>query len=499
MPYFNNLEDDEKELGEGQQIATGEQTLGGGAAAAPKPVNANSQKGSGQFADLSEYLRVNQPQEFGTKLAGKVGEDVTKAGEAITGAGEEFKSRADQSTVQKDSSLIDEATGEGAADFAQDENKVKEFEKQRDANYQGPTSFSDASDIYNQSVGAAQTATGKAKAASSEGGRFALLDNYFGRDNYTSGQKSLDNLLVQNDQNARDAFEQVQQNADLVSAQQKTVEGNSNVYGSQAKATTAAARSAARDALGIDDAGNLVDGKGALGGLRKSVDDAVSSRRSKYDADVAAVEQALASKDISNLTPEQRAIFGELSSDSNLFNLDLNDYFSKSADPNTSITRYTTADQNQARRLSALEKLSGRSDNYLNPDEVKNNTSDPLFDFDEAKFTTDQSNTRKAMESEFNDYKPFNLPTYPTPAEDGDLAHAADYMQKLSKYTGLNIWKPDMGLNESIYAINEAINNTPASARDHWVPFLQEQKAKLEQKASALTKKYNSSNTWKTK
>lgn len=405
MPYLSDLEDDDLEQ-RTQKFSAGEQVLGAGANTAAKSQN-SPQKGSGNFADLNEYLRVNSPQGFGSQLAEKVGADVTKAQQTLSGVEQDFKSRADQGVVRSDSNLVSEATGDNAADFVKDANKVKAFEAQRDATYKGPSSLADSADLYSQASGAAQTATGKAKAASSEGGRFALLENYFGRDNYNSGQKALDNLLVQNDQNSRQAFKQVEDNANAVANQQRNLETTASQYGANAKAITDNTKKTAREALGIDDSGNLVEGKGALGGLRKSIDDRTASRSATFDQDVEAISKALADRDASKLTEAQKKIFGTLTGEQTLYNLDPSNYLTQE-NRETAITKDTTANAEERARLKALQQLADIDEPWLD-ESVENNEGKALYDFDEARFAQDQAVAAKEFEGRLNETAQSNL------------------------------------------------------------------------------------------
>lgn len=389
MPYIDNLDDDEQlQNGEASQVSSGSQVLGSGSGApTAQNAQANAKKGSGQFADLGEYLRVNAPQQFGSKLAGKVGDDVAQAGETVQKAGDEFKNRADQSTVVADADLVSRATGEGAADFAADDNNVTAFQNQMNAEYKGPTAFSDARDLYSQATSAAKTAASKAKAGDSEGGRFALLDNYFGRDNYTTGEKSLDNMLVQNDPNSQQAFKQMQENAKAVADQSKQVEAQANTFGSQARGTTEGTKRAAREAIGIDDAGNIVEGSGAIGGLQSTVNQSLEQRMAKQQAEREAISAALQNRDLTTLTPEQRQLLS-LEDVRDLYGLDASKYLSA-----TELSRGGVATVDQQRRMAALAKLANLENSFL-PDADLAGTQD-----DEALLAFDRAGLGAAIDS----------------------------------------------------------------------------------------------------
>lgn len=355
MPYLDDISDKDKQAdqsqGGGQQISAGAQVFGATAPATnADTANATAQKGSGQFANLNEYLRVNQPQSFGDQLAGKVGQDVQSAGDTVQNAGDEFKTRVDKATTKENPDLVQQATGANAANFVADPNSVKAFQDQLNANYGGPTSFADAGDLYGSANSAAQTASGKAKAASTEEGRFALLDNYYGRENYSGGQKSLDNLLVQSDPNAQQSFSTIQQNADAVAKKQADQQISLSGYGAAARQTTQDAKAHAQSALGLDASGNVISDSngnptaGAIGGLHGQIANEVAAAKAAYE------------KQLDGFTK-----MGVTQPDYGVNRLNY-------LNPETGITRDVVATPQEAARSRALAQLAGQNgDPWLTP------------------------------------------------------------------------------------------------------------------------------------
>lgn len=356
MAYIDSslLEDDNAEA-----PATGGGAPSGFGAAPSSSVqgaaNPSKQKTPNNFADLSEYLRVNEPQQFGTQVAGKIGEDVNKAQQSLNNAEGQFKERADSATVQDNQNLINQV---GTAPESVDKAA---FTGLRDATYKGPENFTDTQDLYNQATGSAKAAAGKANASKTEGGRFALLDSYFGKPSYSQGQKTLDNLLIQNDDNSKQAFSQMQQNAQNLQGQVAQTGQELGQYGSEAKAKTAATRQAARGALGIDDSGNLLAGQGAIGGLQNQVQDQYQAALAKQQADDAAIRNAFATKDFSKLTPEQAAVLNgaNYQSDS-YYRVDPTKYLS-----DAQLTQQNVATPEQQARYAALANLADVNNDFL--------------------------------------------------------------------------------------------------------------------------------------
>jgi hypothetical protein len=339
-------------------------------------------KGSGRFADLGEYLRVNQPQQFGQQLASKVGSDVDGAQNALGSAANEFKSRADQSTIQDSQGLIGQV-GTNPENIDQ-----TAFSGLRDAEYRGPTTFQSASDLYNQTAGAANAAAGKAQASKSEGGRFALLDNYYGRPQYSQGQRTLDNLLVQNDPNSQQAFKQIQDNAKNLQANVAQTGNELGAYGTQAKAATESTRKSARDALGLDNAGNLT-GQGAVGEAQSGV----NSRLSEYQQRAQEIQKARDEGRYSDISPEMASILQQIGTP---YGVNAGQYLS-STNPTELTAAGVTSGDEQA-RLRALYNLSG-IDNPYDTTDAGSMYDKPLYGFKDQDYRDKVSGNKRAFET----------------------------------------------------------------------------------------------------
>jgi hypothetical protein len=391
MAYVDDsiLEDENQQSG--AVVPGGGNSVANPAAGGQPSPGAGQKKTPGNFADLGEYLRVNTPQEFGSKVAGKIGGDIEQGQQALDQSANEFKARADSSKVQDTNNLISQVdTNPQAID-------ANAFAGLRDASYSGPTSLSDASDLSGKITGSANTAVSKANASKTEGGRFALLDNYFGRSDYSQGQKALDNLLIQNDPNSKQAFDQMRQNAQGLQQNVNNATQDLNSYGAQAKGITDATRGAARSAVGIDDAGN-VTGEGALGRLKSELENNYQSRLTKQQSDQAAIQQALASNDFSQLTPEQKAVLGFDRSD-------IDGYYM--ADPTAflstnQLTQTGVTSQEQAARQAALANLGGVENPLSGAADVGSQVTDPGVKYDFSALQGAIGRGRQQFNSEVN-------------------------------------------------------------------------------------------------
>lgn len=401
MPYVDdNLLNEDEQSGGPSIPGGGQSNL---QSANPNLTATGQQKTPGRFANLNEYLRVNQPQEFGSQVAGKIDQDINKGQQTVDNAQQEFKSRADANTVTDSQGLI----GKVATDPVN--IAVDDYAKLRDAEYKGPKTLNDAGDLYSQVQGATGAATGKAKASGSESGRFALLDSYFGRPTYSQGQKSLDNLLIQNDASSRQAFDQVRANADTLAQNAKTAGAGLEQYGGQAQATTQNTRKESRKALGIDDAGNVGnydDGPvaqgsgGAIQNLLKQLDEALGARQSVNTIPTTAAGVGLTSEDLGPgvrfadpFSPGLR----ELAPAGSTLGLDpTGSAYTQITDPSV-YTRGNVATADQAARLNALQQLAGLSDPLVS-DIDQAGTAPEKFNFNREKYLADLANRRAEIQ-----------------------------------------------------------------------------------------------------
>lgn len=314
MPYaFDPFLDEEKKNQQdgmdsgGPQLAGGSQIVGGGTQTTSAGGSAKGPTSSERFTNLNSYLDANQGNQFGENFAQKVQGDVSKGQEAQEQAGGTFKSQADNATIAANPALVNSAVSDPTK-FAADANNVTEFKKQKDAQYQGPNTFADSADLYSKTYGATKKATDVAEAAQSEPGRFALLNQYFGRPEYSQGQKSLDNLLVSGDEKAQDGLAQARTNAQSLAQNFDTTNKNLSEYAAKARGTTEATRTGARDALGIDNAGNVVSGKGAIGGVTSELD----KRIADYQGNVDKISGLVGQGKWSEISPELKELFDGL-------------------------------------------------------------------------------------------------------------------------------------------------------------------------------------------
>lgn len=439
MPYVNdsNLKKDDEQSAQDGQAPTlpgSSDAAGGdfGGQAHPAPAGPTQ---SGRFVNLQGYLNANAGQNFGGQVAGKVQSTVDQANAAQSDADSQFKSRVDQNAVAADPNLVNQATNDPGA-VANDPSKMAAWQQQYNASYGGPQTFSDAQDLYNSSSGQVQAAKSAADASKSEAGRFSLLDRYFGRPTYSQGEKTLDNLLVQNDRTAQPAFQQAQQGAQQSSNNFNDLSSRLTSYANQANAQTQQTKETAHKALGVDAAGNLIAGAPSpYADYQKSLADRATEYAKQQDADYSNLRgvasgpgslEALAQYGAGQVNPNfvRPAIDSSTTSDwSSLvpkgnyaYGVDATPYVTKGVAPTAaSVTQQTDLD-----RLAALNKLAGRE--VMPVGEV--GSFDPTKDvgFDAQSFDAARTAAREHMNRDLSDYVANQWSPFDRPSSDAALA-----------------------------------------------------------------------------
>lgn len=412
MPYFNdpNLEDDQdKQKQQQQQQQQGFAVSG----AAPSPggggqgVASGSQAlktGSG-FQNLDKYITANQGNQLGQNLLGKVSGEVNDASQNMAKASDQFKNQVNSAnnlpTGDQITSVLNNAGTPNAN--ASDADQYKTWLNQT---YQGPKSLADNSDTWNQYWGKANQANASAQALGSEPGRFTLLDQYFGRPAYDFGEKSLDNLLVQNS-GLGSQTQALQNQANALQGQGATQAKALQGVASARQGEVTHSADAARSALGIDANGQVItgDGAGALGQDYASNDAATAAVNAKRTQDYQDTMNTLATgtapgpvsgflqtaPGISNALATQLG----LSNGQNLADLNINDYLTQGAALNES--QALTPDQRA--RLVALSQLAG-----LTPDpslaQAPTDANPNAYGFDLSRFQTDAAARQAALKQQ---------------------------------------------------------------------------------------------------
>lgn len=212
MPYLpTSFLDEEQAKANALNVSgpSGTTAPGAPSASAPKPV-----KNSGSWTNLNSYLDANKDnaQQMGTNVATKITDQGAKTSGLITDSKNDFTTKADAGTISNLSGAKDDATaivGAAKGNVADNQitsDQINRFKDISNAAYKGPADLS-GSEYY---AGAAENLT-KANnyknAATTDEGRFGLLQEFFARPTYSQGQKNLDNLLIQGNSDAKNAIQ----------------------------------------------------------------------------------------------------------------------------------------------------------------------------------------------------------------------------------------------------------------------------------------------------
>jgi hypothetical protein len=378
MPYVYdpNLEEDKDQEG----VASGTPKLAGGSSSNEAPVASGAapaqqqekelNTGSG-FQNLDKYLKTNQSQEFGQQVLGKVGDTLNTAKDNQANAAQNFQNKVQSANYTPDQGKVDQALANPG------EANAKDFQKWMSQSYEGPKSLADNQDSWNQYWSGTNQAQAQSKALGSEAGRFSLLDSYFGRPEYNFGEKSLDNLLVQQSGTGKEARNLQNQAAQLKSQgdlQARNLQG----VAAQRAGQVEQSRNQVNQAFGQ-----------AQSAAQGDVQNTVAQAQTKRAADQAAVQQAIAS---GQLTNAQLASLG-LQRGQKVFDVDLGKYLGLNQNP---IAAEEVATGDQRARLNALSQLAGQEQSYLGAQ------IDPsqAYGFDTGSFQRDLGARQGAYNSE---------------------------------------------------------------------------------------------------
>jgi hypothetical protein len=375
VPYFldNNLRDDDDEKGSsGVQISGASPTTESDGSVTPGHVKKDLDTGSG-FQNLDKYLSTNDSQQFGQKVLGNVQGEISQAKQNQDTASDQFKNLVSNANYTPTHEQVNSAI---ANPTAADPGQFKTWETQ---NYSGPNSLADSQKTWNDYWGGTNKANTSSQLLGSEPGRFTLLDSYFGKPTYNYGQKSLDNLLIQQSGLGQQTKGLQDQAAQLRS------EGNTNAgelqnLASQRAGAVNKSRNEVRSAIGIDDQNNVLtgDNAGAIGKQYAAVDASIAQANAARGDQINQVRSDLAS---GRLSGDELAKVG-LSAGQNIYNLDLTNYLT----PGAALTKEQVMTPEQQAYIQALSQLANVTDTYAQG--TLADKTDP-YSVDSTKLNTD--------------------------------------------------------------------------------------------------------------
>lgn len=376
-PYFTDYGDDDEEKKQKdpnsvQLASAGESAGPGGSQLGGLKSTQEVNSGSG-FQNLDKYLSASKTGNFGSQFLDKAGAGVNQAYANKDAASEQFKKQVNQANTlpsQTDiESTIANPTEKGAAD------KYKGWLKD---SYSGPTSLEDNKDVWNKYWGGINTASAPTEQLGTEHGRHALLDSYFGRPGYSSGEKNLDNLILSK-QNLGKGIQDLQGKVSNLKASGKAGEEELNSFVGDRSAQVGQSVKDLRASLGLGEKNQVIEGNGA-GAIGKEYANAEGRKNQLNDArkaEQASISQALSS---GNLSPEQLAKLG-LSGNEQAYNVDASRYLKNAGE----ISKEQALTPEMRIRIKALNGLAGLEDTYSGSEQPL----DADYSFDANGFNTD--------------------------------------------------------------------------------------------------------------
>lgn len=357
---------------------------------------------SGSFQNVQNYLDANagfnQDKGLAGKAYGTLKDQQQQQENAIGGASNEFQQQSSQVGEAYDPSKVSNFVQQATADpttYASDPNNVAAYQKMLGAQYTGPQNLANAGDLQNNAQQFAQTTN----LTTSEPGRMALLNKLYGggagNANYTSGQQSLDNLLMQGNpeqlnqlQSAQGLGGQVQ--SDFTNAQNNALQ-QAQKYGNWANQ--------AQDVSGKALSTNATDLDTLLGTK-------ASTAKTQQDTDYNRILGELKSGSISN---QDLGALGLHPDDvSNLYGLPP-DQIAGLLSKTQAATKQSVAGQGDVDKLNALAKLGGTylpnvstiAQDYSGNPSAIGSYKGPL-DYDRNKLLGEVSAQKSAFENEYN-------------------------------------------------------------------------------------------------
>lgn len=445
MPYFfdKNLDDENKDPSQ-LQISGASTTADAESSTPNSPSGNREQKTGSGFQNLDKYLTSNPSQQFGSQFVGKVGDQVKDASQKMSDASQQFKNQVTSSNQLPTQEQLNQVIEKPET------ANIDQFKGWANQSYTGPNSLAESQDAWNKYWSGTNQANASAKALGSEAGRFSLLDQYFGRPTYNFGQKSLDNLLVQNSGVGKQTKAIQNQATQLKSQgadQAKALQGFAADRAGQVEQN----RNNVLNTIGINADGSVKTGAdaGAIGREWQSIDDYVAQQNNQRKGEVENLRGGLGS---GVLTQDQLKALG-LSADTNLYNVDLRNYLTGGSD----LTKDQVMTPEQRARLKALSNLAGITDTYGG-----NAPVDPTaaYSFNNEKLKQDLGSTQASYQQELaNAYNSIMAPAAGTYAA-GQFKPVSSNLPSDIQNTYLNPgW-----LNQQISDLTQAINAPPPVA-----------------------------------
>lgn len=381
MPYSRNYLDDaerERQFYAAQPVSGASSVADGdGSGEGGEPLNTGS-----NFQNLDKYLNPAQAQQFGDQFMSHSDGELASAREGQQQGADQFRSRVTGANQLPTTQQVGTAIGRpGQADADQ-------FRTWRTDSYKGPKALTDTPDLFSKYWKGTEKANTTASLLDNPSGRFTLLDSYFGRPNYSFGQKSLDNSILQHsgiDQRVRDFQDSATQ---LKRQGSERANHELRDFATQRSGEVDASKRYVRGEIGIDDQ-DQVTPTGAVGRARASAERRRQGQEwERLNALNRKVHSLKHDQNLSDIPGvHDRAIYGTTP--------ELSSYLT----PSEPLTLNHTLTAPQRARIQALSKLAGIEDNFSGTHEAK----PPLYSFNTPQFLRDQEESKGNYDRAFGE------------------------------------------------------------------------------------------------
>jgi hypothetical protein len=194
--YNPNKQDEKNQKQQGTTLAQGSgiaSNVVAGNAGAQQQAGQQAPSSSGRFTNIQSYMNANKGSNLGSQVAGKIGNVAQNANDTLAKTQDAFKQANvnNQALDYSDSpfSEISQATNISGAGIG---DAFKAAGEQLNTQYAGPTELGNQNKLYaNQ-----QNLQGLTGNTTSDAGRVALLQQFFNKPTYASGQQRLDAGLL---------------------------------------------------------------------------------------------------------------------------------------------------------------------------------------------------------------------------------------------------------------------------------------------------------------
>lgn len=283
MAFYNNQDEEQENVENQGGIQSGPQSsiisgAGGAPGSGPQGAQApGTPDKPGNFVGLKDYLNANkkQSQKLGDQVAGRVTNAVNDANQEIGAVGDKFTQKVNEGQIANAAGAKDEGLGiinQAATSGNVSADQANRFKDIAKAEYKGPNSLQDATDISQNVYHKAQNAQKQADATKTESGRQEILRGMNNSPQYTTGAQRFDAYLL-NNQDTQGKLAQAREGAGAVAGNLSAAEQAAQAQAQNAKSQAQITQEAIRNAFGrFDDPSTPQnEAAGALGNYETDI------------------------------------------------------------------------------------------------------------------------------------------------------------------------------------------------------------------------------------